>query len=87
MTETEIYYFSGTGNSLIIAKDLAEKTNGQIIRHAQHLIPGMFVKKNTRLEKTMHMNLRSVAFEQKVLRRSRMKGKQNLPNIIKHNLK
>ena len=31
MTETEIYYFSGTGNSLIIAKDLAERTNGRLI--------------------------------------------------------
>lgn len=31
MTETEIYYFSGTGNSLITAKGLVEKTNGQLI--------------------------------------------------------
>lgn len=28
---TEIYYFTGTGNSLAIAKDMAEKTNGKII--------------------------------------------------------
>ena len=31
MTETEIYYFSGTGNSLMIAKDLVEKTSGHLI--------------------------------------------------------
>ncbi|MFZ5353420.1 MAG: EFR1 family ferrodoxin [Bacillota bacterium] len=28
---TEIYYFSGTGNSLAIAKDIAEKTGGSLI--------------------------------------------------------
>lgn len=28
---TEIYYFTGTGNSFAIAKDMAEKTNGKII--------------------------------------------------------
>jgi len=28
---TEIYYFSGTGNSLAVAKRLAEKTHGQLI--------------------------------------------------------
>jgi ferredoxin len=27
----EIYYFSGTGNSLFVARDIAEKTNGQLI--------------------------------------------------------
>jgi flavodoxin/ferredoxin len=27
----EIYYFSGTGNSLIVAKDIAEKMNGNLI--------------------------------------------------------
>lgn len=26
----EIYYFSGTGNSLVVARDMAEKTNGQL---------------------------------------------------------
>lgn len=26
----EIYYFSGTGNSLVVARDIAEKTNGQL---------------------------------------------------------
>ena len=26
----EIYYFSGTGNSLFVARDIAEKTNGQL---------------------------------------------------------
>jgi ferredoxin len=28
---TEIYYFSGTGNSLVVAKDIATKMNGEII--------------------------------------------------------
>ena len=28
---TEIYYFSGTGNSLVVARDIAEKINGKII--------------------------------------------------------
>lgn len=28
--EAEIYYFSGTGNSLVIARDIAEKINSKI---------------------------------------------------------
>jgi len=28
---TEIYYFSGTGNSLAVARDIAEKTNGKLL--------------------------------------------------------
>ena len=28
---TEIYYFSGTGNSLVVARDIAGKTNGKLI--------------------------------------------------------
>ncbi len=28
---TEIYYFSGTGNSLVVARDIAEKTHGKLI--------------------------------------------------------
>jgi Pyruvate/2-oxoacid:ferredoxin oxidoreductase delta subunit/flavodoxin len=28
---TEIYYFSGTGNSLAVARDIAEKTDGRLI--------------------------------------------------------
>jgi len=28
---TDIYYFSGTGNSLVVAKDIAGKTNGKLI--------------------------------------------------------
>jgi len=28
---TKIYYFSGTGNSLVVARDIAEKTNGKLI--------------------------------------------------------
>jgi len=27
----DVYYFSGTGSSLIIARDIAEKINGQLI--------------------------------------------------------
>lgn len=28
---TEIYYFTGTGNSLAVARDIAGKTNGKLI--------------------------------------------------------
>jgi flavodoxin len=28
---TEIYYFSGTGNSMVVAKDIAKKTRGKLI--------------------------------------------------------
>jgi flavodoxin len=28
---TDIYYFSGTGNSLAVARDIAEKTKGKLI--------------------------------------------------------
>lgn len=31
---TEIYYFSGTGNSLVVARDIADKTNGKLIHIA-----------------------------------------------------
>ena len=31
VVSTEIYYFSGTGNSLVVARDIAEKTNGKLI--------------------------------------------------------
>ncbi len=31
MDKTEIYYFSGTGNSLVVAKDIAEKMKGNLI--------------------------------------------------------
>lgn len=31
MSKVEIYYFSGTGNSLTVARDIAEKTNGKLI--------------------------------------------------------
>ena len=27
----DIYYFSGTGNSLVVARDIVEKTNGKLI--------------------------------------------------------
>ena len=30
LTKTEIYYFSGTGNSLVIARNLAEKLDGKL---------------------------------------------------------
>ena len=40
---TEIYYFSGTGNSLAVARDIAEKTGGKLISipsviHSDHII-------------------------------------------------
>ena len=28
---TEIYYFSGTGNSLVVARDIAERIGGKLI--------------------------------------------------------
>lgn len=28
---TEIYYFSGTGNSLVVAREIAAKTNGKLV--------------------------------------------------------
>lgn len=31
MSKVEIYYFSGTGNSLVVARDLTRKTNGKLI--------------------------------------------------------
>jgi len=31
MNKIEIYYFSGTGNSLVVARDIAEKMNGNLI--------------------------------------------------------
>ena len=31
MTKTEIYYFSGTGNSLVVARSLAEKLSAELI--------------------------------------------------------
>ena len=31
MSKTEIYYFSGTGNSLAVARDIAARTNGRMI--------------------------------------------------------
>ena len=33
----EIYYFSGTGNSLIVARDIAEKTNAKLIPIASQI--------------------------------------------------
>jgi len=37
----EIYYFSGTGNSLVVARDIAEKMGGNLIA-----IPSLMDKKN-----------------------------------------
>lgn len=39
MDKTEIYYFSGTGNSLVVARDIAEKMEGNLIS-----IPSMMDK-------------------------------------------
>jgi flavodoxin len=38
---TEIYYFSGTGNSLVVARNIAEKTKGTLIA-----IPSVMDKEN-----------------------------------------
>lgn len=37
MTNTVVYYFSGTGNSLVVAWDIAEKTNAKLIPIASQL--------------------------------------------------
>ena len=42
---TEIYYFSGTGNSLVVAKDVAEKNNGKLVS-----IPSLMNKKSIKTE-------------------------------------
>jgi flavodoxin len=39
MNKTEIYYFSGTGNSLVVARDIAERMEGNLIA-----IPSMMDK-------------------------------------------
>ena len=42
---TEIYYFSGTGNSLVVARDIAKKINGQYIS-----IPSVIHQENIKTE-------------------------------------
>ncbi len=42
---TEIYYFSGTGNSLAVARDIAEKTNGKLVS-----IPSVMDKERIAIE-------------------------------------
>ncbi len=44
----EIYYFTGTGNSLAVARDLANKINGKIIS-----IPSMMEKENITIDANM----------------------------------
>ena len=44
----EIYYFSGTGNSLIVAKDIAEKTSGKLISIAS-IIKNKSIKTNANI--------------------------------------
>jgi ferredoxin len=44
----EIYYFSGTGNSLFVARDLVEKINGELIS-----IPSVMEREMIRLESDM----------------------------------
>jgi len=42
---TEIYYFSGTGNSLVVARDLAQRLNGRLVPMASLLsAPGVNTK-------------------------------------------
>lgn len=42
---TEIYYFSGTGNSLVVARDIAEKINGKLIS-----IPSVMAEDNIKTD-------------------------------------
>ncbi len=42
---TELYYFSGTGNSLVVARDIAEKINGKLIS-----IPNVMEKESIRID-------------------------------------
>ena len=42
---TDIYYISGTGNSLVVAKDIAGKTNGKLIS-----IPSVMDKENIKTD-------------------------------------
>lgn len=42
---TEIYYFSGTGNSLVVARNIAEKTRGTLIA-----IPSLMDKENIKTD-------------------------------------
>ena len=42
---TEIYYFSGTGNSLAVARDIAERTKGTLIS-----IPAVMDKQSTKTD-------------------------------------
>jgi flavodoxin/ferredoxin len=45
VSKTEIYYFSGTGNSLVVARDIAEKMNGKLIS-----IPSVMDKKSIKTD-------------------------------------
>lgn len=45
---TEIYYFSGTGNSLVVARDLTRQLNGKLIPMAAKTYPQM-VKSDARV--------------------------------------
>jgi ferredoxin len=42
---TEIYYFSGTGNSLVVARDIAEKIDGKLIS-----IPALINKESIKID-------------------------------------
>ena len=42
---TELYYFSGTGNSLVVARDIAEKTDGRLIS-----IPAVIDEENVKID-------------------------------------
>jgi ferredoxin/flavodoxin len=44
----EIYYFSGTGNSLVVARDIAEKIDGKLIS-----IPAVMDKENMKIDAGM----------------------------------
>jgi flavodoxin len=38
MSETIMYYFSGTGNSLVVAKAIAAKLGGAKVMHIAHTL-------------------------------------------------
>lgn len=48
---TEIYYFSGTGNSLVVVRDIAEKLGGKLVS-----IPAVMVVRAMSAEGWLHPN-------------------------------
>lgn len=46
--KTEVYYFTGTGNSLVVAKDIARETEGELVSIPEALSKGT-IKVNTKV--------------------------------------